>query len=93
MSDDDFDDRWARAFSRIVKNAEARRELLWLRAMEKEDEVSIEMLERADPGLRSRMHALLASNGVPANLDAGRATYVAIWHAHFEALTARFGGV
>ena len=33
----------------------ARRELLWLRAKEKEDEVLARDLERADPGLVSRL--------------------------------------
>lgn len=45
---------------RVCEHAQTRRDLLWLRAREKEDVRSIESLERADPGLRERMRAFMA---------------------------------
>jgi hypothetical protein len=47
------------ALVRICDDAEARRELLWLRAMEKDDEESARDLERIDPGLLARMMPLV----------------------------------
>ncbi len=45
------------ALSRIVENDHARRELLWLRAMEKDDTDSARDLERVDPGIPGRLRA------------------------------------
>jgi hypothetical protein len=50
----------ARKLKRIIQDSEVRRDLLWLRAQEKEDAESVASLERADPGLRSRMDVLIA---------------------------------
>ncbi len=47
---------------RVCEHDETRRDLLWLRAQEKEDVESIESLERADPGLRERMRAFMAES-------------------------------
>jgi hypothetical protein len=51
---DDFD---IDAFQTIVGDAAARRELLWLRAKEKEDEEAAAALERLDPGIVDRVEA------------------------------------
>jgi hypothetical protein len=45
---------------RICADDVLRRELLWLRAQERGDALSIELLEGADPGLRTRMRELVA---------------------------------
>ena len=39
----------------LCKDPDARRELLWLRAKEKEDDESLRSLERVDPTLRGRL--------------------------------------
>jgi hypothetical protein len=44
-------------FERIVRNVDARRELLWLRAKEKEDDEAAFDLERIDPGIIERLRA------------------------------------
>ena len=46
-----------RVFKQIVGNAHARRELLWLRAHEKEDVDMARELEEIDPGLVDRLRA------------------------------------
>jgi hypothetical protein len=45
------------AYARMIENDHARRELLWLRAQEKEDEWSMRDLERVDPDLVDRLRA------------------------------------
>jgi hypothetical protein len=45
----------AHAMMRICRDNEARRELLWLRAKEKDDEDAARSLERADPGIVARL--------------------------------------
>jgi hypothetical protein len=45
---------------RICADDALRRELLWLRAQERGDDLAIELLEGADPGLRPRMRELVA---------------------------------
>ena len=45
---------------RVCAHDQVRRELLWLRAQEKEDAESIASLERADPELAARMRAFMA---------------------------------
>ena len=44
-------------FAKIVENTHARRELLWLRAQEKEDFETARSLEEIDPGLVGRLSA------------------------------------
>ncbi len=46
-----------RVLEKIVADADARRELLWLRAHEKEDEDEARALERTDPGIVARLKA------------------------------------
>jgi hypothetical protein len=43
------------ALDRIARDPAARRELLWLRAKEKDDLETVRSLERADPGLGERL--------------------------------------
>jgi hypothetical protein len=45
----------AARLARICNDDEQRREMLWLRAMEKGDEPTARDLERIDPGLRERV--------------------------------------
>ncbi len=45
---------------RLCAEDQVRRELLWLRAQEKEDAESIASHERADPDLAPRMRAFMA---------------------------------
>jgi hypothetical protein len=51
-------DDWTRAIMEIGRDPRRRREWLWLRARQKQDDESIEMLERADAGLRERMRPI-----------------------------------
>jgi hypothetical protein len=48
---------WIKALGLMVNDDLSRRAWLWLRAREKDDEESMEYLERAEPGLRARMAA------------------------------------
>ena len=75
----------------ICRDTSARRELLWLRAMEKQDRFSIDLLERGDPTLRRRMTALLEQRGLPGpdDPDGQNEVFAAFWHEHFETLAAR----
>jgi hypothetical protein len=75
----------------ICRDTPARRELLWLRAIEAEDQFSLALLERGDPTLRPRMVALLAERGLPApdHPESRKEVYAAFWHEHFVALAAR----
>jgi hypothetical protein len=51
-------DAWIKSFERVVNDAEARRELIWLRAAEKGDRETIEALEREDPDIPRRLEPL-----------------------------------
>jgi len=46
---------WLEGLEAICADDEARRELLWLRAKQNDDESSIRALERIDPGLPDRL--------------------------------------
>lgn len=46
-----------RVFERLIADPEARRELLWLRAMEKGDDGDACDIERVDPGVVARLRA------------------------------------
>jgi hypothetical protein len=91
MPDEDPSKHMVAILELICGDTSARRELLWLRAIEKQDKISIELLERADPTLRRRMTALLAQRGLPGPDDPRRRkeAFAAFWHEHFEALAAR----
>ena len=55
-----MDDEWIQKLERACESDQIRRDLLWLRAQEKEDPESIASLESADPDLRARMRAYMA---------------------------------
>ena len=73
---------------RICNDDRARRELLWLRAQERDDAMSLAALELADPDLRGRMSRLVHQRGVDAILDPGRRreAFGRLWDEHFAAL-------
>ena len=77
-----------RKYRRMVRDDRARRELLWLRAQEKEDRGAIESLERADPGLRARMERMM--RGTRPDLIEDRrersAAFAELWHRCYDAL-------
>jgi protoheme ferro-lyase len=79
-----------RAVERVWRHTRARRELLWLRAMESQDQFIINLLEQADATLRARMTALLEARGLPTPDDprCRDAVYAAFWEEHFSELTA-----
>jgi hypothetical protein len=56
----DRDSAFVVAFERMCENAVIRRELLWIRANEKEDLETARDLEAYQPGLRERMAELVA---------------------------------
>ena len=72
---------------RVCEQDEIRRELLWLRAQEKEDTESIESLERADPRLRERMRAFMAETrpDLIENPRQRRQAFARLWHQRFDA--------
>lgn len=71
---------------RVCEQDETRRELLWLRAQEKEDAESIESLERVDPELRARMRAFMAERRPDLIEDPRqrRKAFARLWHERFE---------
>jgi hypothetical protein len=71
---------------RICADPIKRRQLLWVRAQEKEDLQSIAMLERADPTLRSRMSDLMDRSAfvVPDLPRERRRAFARLWHQLFE---------
>jgi hypothetical protein len=71
---------------RICSTPRLRRELLWLRAKEKEDEESVESLERTDPDLRNRMTRLLDERGISSMTDPERRRQALrdLWDERFD---------
>lgn len=71
---------------RICEHDQTRRELLWLRAQEKEDAESIASLERADPDLKSRMRAFMTEVRPDQIEDPRqrRQAFVRLWRRRFE---------
>ncbi len=71
---------------RVYSHDQIRRELLWLRAQEKEDVESIESLERADPGLRDRMRSFMAETRPDLIEDPRqrRQAFARLWHRRFD---------
>ena len=61
----------AQAIQRITQDDGSRRELLWLRAVEKGDERSRRDLEEIEPGLRRRMRHARARIEAAAESDRG----------------------
>ena len=57
---DTKEEPFARAVELACSSDSLRRELLWLRAMEKQDEEQARDLERVDPELRSRLAEVVA---------------------------------
>ena len=80
------EDPLLRKLRRITQDAELRRDLLWLRAQEKDDEESRASLERVDPQLRQRMEILLADTRPDRMEDPGarRREYVRLWQQRFD---------
>jgi hypothetical protein len=66
---------YLREYRRFVGDARRRREWLWLRAREKEDDTSLESLARADPELPARMRAIDDELGKITDLRARREAY------------------
>lgn len=79
-------DAMTRKLKRITQDSEVRRDLLWLRAQEKEDAESVVSLERADPQLRGRMEVLMAERRPDLMEDPRerRAEYSRLWELRFE---------
>jgi hypothetical protein len=73
---------------RVCEHDETRRELLWLRAQEKEDAQSIASLERADPGLRARMREFMAETRPDLIEDPRQRqrAFARLWHRRFDAV-------
>ena len=80
------EDPLMRKLRRITHDAELRRDLLWLRAQEKDDEESRASLERVDPQLRQRMEILLADTRPDRMEDPRerRREYVRLWQQLFD---------
>ena len=70
----------------ICRDDKARRELLWLRAMEKGDEDAVEILERSDPGLRDRMsgYEMKLEEKEVRSASARREAFGRFWDECFE---------
>ena len=60
--DDDYD--FEAALKQICADPATRRELLFLRALEKEDEVTLLDLESVQPGLRAHVERLVADHSL-----------------------------
>lgn len=91
---DDFD---IEALERLCRDAPARRELLWLRAMSKGDRDMARELEALDPGLRRRL-APIVSRHWHERRAAGPCSkaeaelYDAVYDERSDHHLARFGG-
>jgi hypothetical protein len=79
-------DEMVEKLRRVCAHDQIRRELLWLRAQEKEDAESIDSLERADPGLRERMRAFMAEArpDLIENPRQRRKAFARLWHQRFD---------
>ncbi len=79
-------DEMMEKLERACAEDETRRDLLWLRAQEKEDDESIESLERVDPGLRARMRAFMAETRPDLIEDPRqrRQAFARLWHRRFD---------
>jgi hypothetical protein len=71
---------------RIADDDEARRELLWLRAMEKDDVASAMDLESVDPRLRDRMTDVLVAFAATGGLvgRSRREWFARAWHECYD---------
>ena len=74
------------ALERIAADDHARRELLWLRAMEKEDTETALDLEQVDPGLLDRLGDVRAGFRAlgPLSPLQRRDWFAAQWHACYD---------
>lgn len=74
------------ALERIAADDHARRELLWLRAMEKADSDTALDLERLDPGLRDRLRDVCSDFNAlgPLTPRERRDWFAAQWHACYD---------
>ena len=66
---------------RMISYAQARRELLWLRAKEREDEISADDLQHVDPALIERLRAAGADidERPGEDLEARRVRFGELW--------------
>jgi hypothetical protein len=85
----------ASVLERIASDPAIRRELLWLRAKEKNDEETVKDLEEVEPGLRERMAVLVAEFVARGNrLDTPseqRDAYGRLQDERFDHFAALFG--
>lgn len=91
---DDFD---IEAFDRLCRNAPARRELLWLRAMSKGDRDTARELEGLEPGLRRRLAPVVTRHWHEQRRSslgpkAEAALYSKVYDERSDHHLARFGG-
>ena len=79
-------DEMIEKLKRVCEHDQTRRELLWLRAQEKEDAESIASLERADPGLGARMRAFIAETRPDLIEDPGqrRRAFARLWRRRYD---------
>jgi hypothetical protein len=85
-------DTLARTLDRICRDPKARRELLWIRAKSKEDEVAARSLLAVDPGIRRRLareHDLERIDELRGRER--REAFEALWDEHYARLEARIG--
>ena len=89
---DDYEDWNDETLRRMTDDPIARRELLWLRAKEKGDDVSVADLERTDPELADRMRDVEWIGDLPAGRKRADA-YGRAWDQRwkFHALRLRRG--
>jgi hypothetical protein len=80
-------ERWDPALlAKVIGDDRARRELLWLRAKEKEDERSVRDLERVDPDLLDRLRSAgcdLEDHAAEHPRDR-RERFARLWHERFD---------
>jgi len=90
---------FVRALDRIARDPASRRELLWVRAVERGDVSTAASIERVDPGVSSRLEPLamrvLECALPPADLDdpaVRRELFLRIHDERFRHHCARFAG-
>jgi hypothetical protein len=79
-----MDDLDAEIIRMMCEDTTTRRELLWLRAKEKEDHETVADLERIDPNLAERMRDVEATIGDELDDRKRREAYAQAWHQRYD---------
>ena len=84
--------RWVETVVRLCNDPEARREMLWIRAMSKGDVDDACWLLESDPGIVARLEQMHDLVRVKEEAEReGGAAFERLYDEHFERLEERYG--